>query len=167
VARETLMSEGVRLSRLSAAMPQIEAVLAGETDAVALMASLSRLLWEALPQANWVGFYRRVADEELAVGPYQGSMGCLRIPFSRGVCGACARSGRALIVPDVRAFPGHILCDERTVSEMVLPVFAHGGRLMAVLDVDSPIPDAFATAEVELLGSLLGRTFSDNPNIGF
>jgi GAF domain-containing protein len=167
VERGTLLPPGVRLARIEEALPQIEAVVAGETDAVAIMATLARLLFEALPHASWCGFYRRVAEEELAVGPYQGTMGCLRIPFSRGVCGACARTGATVIVPDVDAFPGHIACDESTRSEMVLPVIAWGGRLQAVLDLDSTSGDAFSAEEAAAIEGLLQRTFRDNPEVGY
>jgi len=126
VARGTLLAEEERLARLREALPQIEAVLEGEEDAVAVQATLACLLWEALPQANWCGFYRRVADQLLAVGPYQGGMGCLRIPFDKGVCGACARTGLTQRVPDVHAFPGHIACDGATRSELVIPVRVGG-----------------------------------------
>ena len=89
-----------------------------ERDEIALEATLACLLWEALPQANWCGFYRRVGERMLAVGPYQGGMGCLRTPFERGVCGAAARTGQVQLVPDVHAFPGHIACDDATRSEL-------------------------------------------------
>lgn len=159
VARGTLMPESARVARLQAAMPQILAALEGETDEVALEATLACLLWEALPQANWCGFYRRVADRMLAVGPYQGGMGCLRIPFERGVCGACARTGTTQLVPDVQAFPGHIACDDATRSELVIPITV-GGRLWAVLDLDSPHPDGFSAAEARILEALMARVFS-------
>jgi GAF domain-containing protein len=159
VARGTLLPEARRVARLKEALPQIEAALAGETDEVALQATLACLLWEALPQANWCGFYRRVGERMLAVGPYQGGMGCLRIAFERGVCGACARSGATQLVPDVHAFPGHIACDDATRSELVLPVRI-AGQLRAVLDLDCPHPEGFSQAEANLLESLLARVFS-------
>ena len=158
VARGTLLPEAERVVRLWEALPQIEAALAGETDEVAIQATLACLLWEALPQANWCGFYRRVADRMLAVGPYQGGMGCLRIPFERGVCGACARTVTTQLVPDVHAFPGHIACDGATRSELVLPVLRHG-RLVAVLDLDCPHLDGFSEAEARILEDLLSRCF--------
>ena len=158
VARGALLPEEERLDRLRAALPQIEAAVEGETDAVAVQATLACLLWETLPQSNWCGFYRRVEEAMLAVGPYQGGMGCLRIPFSRGVCGACARSGETQLVPDVHAFPGHIACDDATRSELVIPVLA-GGRVRAVLDLDSPHPGGFSADEAGQLEALLGRVF--------
>src|SRR5689334_12986470 len=106
VARGTLLAEPERLARLEAALPQIHAAVEGETDAVALQATLACLLWETLVQTNWCGFYRRVGATTLAVGPYQGTMGCLRIDFARGVCGACARTRQVQLVADVHAFPG-------------------------------------------------------------
>jgi GAF domain-containing protein len=158
VARGTLLPEAERVTRLSEALPQIEAALEGEVDEVALQATLACLLWETLPQTNWCGFYRRVEDRLLVVGPYQGGMGCLRIPFERGVCGACAREGRTQLVPDVQAFPGHIACDGATRSELVLPV-KFQGRLVAVLDLDSPHLEGFCEAEARLLEELLARCF--------
>ncbi len=158
VARGTLLPEAERVARLREALPQIEAALAGETDEVALQATLACLLWETLPQTNWCGFYRRIEDRLLAVGPYQGGMGCLRIPFERGVCGACARTGATQRVPDVHAFPGHIACDGATRSELVLPVWIHG-QVAAVLDLDCPHLDGFSATEAQILEDLLVRCF--------
>ena len=160
VARGTLLPESVRVARLESALPQILAALEGETDEVALQATLACLLWETLPQTNWCGFYRRVADRMLAVGPYQGGMGCLRIPFERGVCGACARTESTQLVPDVQAFPGHIACDDATRSELVIPITVRG-HLRAVLDLDSPHPGGFSAAEAGILEALMARVFSD------
>ena len=160
VTRGTLLPETARVARLQAALPQIHAALEGETDEVALQATLACLLWETLPQVNWCGFYRRVGERMLAVGPYQGGMGCLRIPFERGVCGACARTESTQLVPDVHAFPGHIACDDATRSELVIPVVA-GGRLRAVLDLDCPHPDGFSAREARLLEGLLDRVFGN------
>ncbi len=165
VARGTLLDEPVRLRRLEEAVPQIHAVLEGETDAVALEATLASLLWETFVQANWCGFYRRVAPTALAVGPYQGSMGCLRIDFARGVCGACARTGEVQLVEDVDAFPGHIRCDDRTRSELVVPVIA-GGELRAVLDLDSPHLRGFSRREADALLALMRTTF-ERPGIAW
>jgi GAF domain-containing protein len=156
--RGALLPESARIERLEAAIPQIEAALDGETDAVAIEATLTCLLWETLVQANWCGFYRRIADRILAVGPYQGAMGCLRIQLDRGVCGRAARTGEIQIVPDVSKVD-HIACDPRTRSEIVLPVFDHEKTLRAVFDVDSPSLDAFSRGEVERLAALLQRLF--------
>lgn len=163
--RDRLLPEAARLGRLDEALPQIDAVLRGETDAVALEATLACLLWETLPQTTFCGFYRRVGPAVLAVGPYQGSLGCLRIDFSRGVCGAAARTGAVQLVPDVDAFPGHIRCDARTRSELVVPV-VRGGVVEAVLDLDSAFTDAFAGGEADRLVALLARTF-DRPDVSF
>ena len=158
--RGTLLGEDQRLARLQEALPQIRAALAGETDSVAIMATVACLLWQAMAQINWCGFYRRVTERELAVGPYQGNMGCLRIPFERGVCGACARTETQQLVADVRAFPGHIACDDTTLSELVLPVWDSGGRLRAVLDLDCPKVDGFSPAEAASLKSFLKDLFT-------
>jgi len=158
VPRDVLLDAPARLDRLRRAIPQIRAVLAGETDAVALQSTLACLLWQAMPQTNWCGFYRRVAPTTLAVGPYHGNMGCLRIELSRGVCGAAARTRTTQLVPDVHAFPGHIACDDRTRSELVVPVVA-SGELRAVLDLDSPFLDAFGAEEAAILESLVVEVF--------
>ena len=158
LARGVLLAEAERVARLEEALPQIRAVLVGETDAVAIESTLACLLWEVFAQANWCGFYRRVGDASLAVGPYQGTMGCLRIELSRGVCGACARTGEVQLVADVHAFPGHIACDDRTRSELVVPVVANG-RVQAVLDVDSPHVSGFSRREADVLVALVGELF--------
>lgn len=125
---------------------EIAAVVAGESYVPARYASAACLLAEAFrPRYFWTGFY--VVDpqkpDELVVGPYQGTLGCLRIPFGKGVCGACADQKVSIIVPDVHKFPGHIACDSRSNSEIVVPVFDRSGALAAVLDVDSTEYDAF------------------------
>ena len=157
--RGTLLPEADRLARLEEATPHIVAALDGETDAVALQATLACLLWQTLAQCNWCGFYRRVDERLLAVGPYQGNMGCLRIPFERGVCGACARDGQTQLVPDVHAFPGHIACDDATRSELVIPVFDGARRLRAVFDLDSPHLAGFSEAEARALEGLITGVF--------
>jgi GAF domain-containing protein len=159
VARGTLLPEADRLARLDEAMPQIRAAVEGELEEVALQATLACLLWEALPQTNWCGFYRRVEARALAVGPYQGGMGCLRIAFERGVCGAAARSGETQLVADVQAFPGHIACDDATRSELVIPILDGSGLLRGVLDLDSPHLDAFSRGEAAKLEALLAEIF--------
>jgi GAF domain-containing protein len=158
VPRGYLLPAADRLVRLDEALPQIRAALDGETDAVAMEATLACLLWETLVQTNWCGFYRRVGEQLLAVGPYQGTMGCLRIELSRGVCGAAARSGEVQLVPDVHALPHHIACDDRTRAELVVPVKA-GGRVQAVLDLDSPHEDAFSRDEADRLLALMKDVF--------
>ena len=149
-----------RVFRLSEAIPQIEAALAQEQDSIIVQSTLSCLLWETLTQTNWCGFYRRLSATELGVGPYQGTMGCLRINIHRGVCGTCARTGQIQLVPDVEHFPGHIACDSRSRSELVLPVKNAEGVVMAVLDLDSPHVEGFSVQEAELLDGLLKRVFS-------
>ena len=125
---------------------EIESVVSGETYVPARYASAACLLSQTFsPRFFWTGFYivDPIKPSELVVGPYQGTLGCLRIPFGKGVCGACAEQGESIIVPDVHAFPGHIACDSRTNSEIVVPVYDASGALAAVLDVDSEQPDAF------------------------
>jgi GAF domain-containing protein len=121
------------------------------------MATVSCLLHQAFEHYFWTGFY--VVDptksEELVIGPYQGTLGCLRIPFSRGVCGAAARSGEVQIVEDVHAFPGHIACDARSQSEIVVPVFAPDGSLFAVFDVDSTEIGSFDAEDAAGLQAIL------------
>ncbi len=137
----------------------IRALTAGETDTVALMATVVCELHHAHPFADWTGFYRVVAPELLKIGPYQGSHGCLVIPFSRGVCGAAARSGKTLNVPDVEAFPDHIACSSSTRSELVLPVWNGRGVLLGVLDLDSNTLAAFTDADEDWLVPLLAEVF--------
>ncbi|WP_371398038.1 GAF domain-containing protein [Fretibacter rubidus] len=131
---------------------QIAAVNAGEPSRTARMATASCLLSQAFDYFFWTGFYvvDSHKDRELVVGPYQGTLGCLRIPFARGVCGACATQQATIIVDDVHAFPGHIACDSQTNSEIVVPVFTDDGALFAVLDVDSTALNSFD--EVDKLG---------------
>lgn len=133
----------------------------GETDAVALMATVVCELHHAHPLSDWTGFYRVTAPEMLKIGPYQGGHGCLVIPFSRGVCGAAARTGQIQLVPDVDAFPGHIACASSTRSEIVLPVWNGQGRLLGVLDLDSDTPAAFTETDAERLAAILAETFRD------
>lgn len=127
---------------------QAAALTKGETDAIANMANLSALLWQALPDINWVGFYRRMG-EELVLGPFQGKPACLRIPLGKGVCGAAAASGEAQVVPDVHAFPGHIACDSASRSELVIPLRAPDGEIAGVLDLDSPLPGRFTEEDLQ------------------
>lgn len=133
----------------------------GETDTVALMATVVCELHHAHPFADWTGFYRVVAPELLKIGPYQGGHGCLVIPFARGVCGAAARTGQVQNVPDVDAFPDHIACASSTRSELVLPVWNGAGVLLGVLDIDSDTPAAFTAADEAALVPLLAEVFRD------
>jgi L-methionine (R)-S-oxide reductase len=125
------------------ALRDLDAVLAGIEDDVTAMATCACLLHERLPYASWAGFYRVVAPNLLRVGPYQGPLGCLEIPFDRGVCGAAASSRTTQLVADVHAFAGHIACDAAARSEIVVPIVDRRGELIAVLDVDSHQPAAF------------------------
>ncbi len=139
-----------------------EAILSltqGETDSVALMATLACEIHHRHPLSDWTGFYRVTAPQLLKIGPYQGGHGCLVIPFSRGVCGACARTGQVQNVPDVDAFPDHIACASSTKSELVLPVWNGAGVLLGVLDLDSDTPAAFTQADEDWLVPLLAQVF--------
>ncbi|MEL7116055.1 MAG: GAF domain-containing protein [Pseudomonadota bacterium] len=136
----------------------LTALTEGETDAVALMATVASEVHHRDARFDWTGFYRVVAPELMKIGPYQGGHGCLVIPFSRGVCGACAQSGEVQLVPDVEAFPGHIACSTTTRSEIVLPVW-NQGQLIAVLDIDSDQPDAFDADDADGLAAALARVF--------
>ncbi|MEL7215800.1 MAG: GAF domain-containing protein [Pseudomonadota bacterium] len=138
----------------------IAALTEDEEDPVALMATLACEIHHADARFDWTGFYRVVAPELLKIGPYQGGHGCLVIPFSRGVCGACARTQTVQLVPDVEAFPGHIACAASTRSELVLPVFDGSEALIAVLDIDSDQPDAFDQADADALQAILRETFA-------
>ena len=121
----------------------LSTVLEGIDDEIAGMSTVSALVHNGFGNL-WTGFYRVVeADRLLRVGPYQGTLGCLEIAFGSGVCGTAARERRTIVVADVQAFPGHIVCDARARSEIVVPVFARGERLIAVLDIDSSEPSAF------------------------
>jgi len=138
----------------------IAALTEGEDDAVALMATLACEIHHSDDRFDWTGFYRVTAPGLLKIGPYQGGHGCLVIPFSRGVCGACARSGETQLVPDVEAFPGHIACASSTRSELVLPVRDRAGAIIAVLDIDSDQPDAFTETYATALQDILDATFA-------
>jgi L-methionine (R)-S-oxide reductase len=131
----------------------------GETDTVALMATVACEVHHSHPFSDWTGFYRVVAPELLKIGPYQGGHGCLVIPFSRGVCGACARTGQVMNVPDVEDFPDHIACSSSTRSELVLPVRNGAGTLLGVLDLDSNTPAAFTAEDEAFFTALLADVF--------
>lgn len=141
---------------------EILAVLDGESNQTARMATVASMLADAFPVFFWTGFY--VVDEakphELVVGPYQGTLGCLRIPFGRGVCGAAARDRQTQVVEDVNAFPGHIACDSRSASEIVVPVLGADGALIAVLDVDATEKSAFDALDAEALERLMAKVFA-------
>jgi L-methionine (R)-S-oxide reductase len=124
----------------------LEALVADEPDAIANMANAAALIWESLPDLNWAGFYRNVANEngarELVLGPFQGRAACIRIPFGTGVCGTAAATLQVQRIDDVHAFPGHIACDAASRSELVVPI-VRDGELLAVLDLDSPATARF------------------------
>jgi L-methionine (R)-S-oxide reductase len=150
-----------KTARYAELAEMIAAVLEGEPNLVARMATVASMLASAFEHFYWTGFY--VVDparpDELVVGPYQGTLGCLRIAFGRGVCGAAAASGEVQIVDDVDAFPGHIACDSRSKSEIVLPVRNPDGRLIAVLDVDATESAAFDAGDAAGLERILTNAF--------
>lgn len=135
-----------------------DALTAGEPDGIANMANVAALLWQYLPDLNWAGFYRMV-DGELVLGPFQGRPACIRIPLGTGVCGAAAATATTQRVDDVDAFPGHIACDAASRSELVVPI-VRDGRVVAVLDLDSPEPARFDPDDAsgcEALAALLAH----------
>jgi GAF domain-containing protein len=143
----------------------IAALTAGETDSVALMATVVCELHHSDDRFDWTGFYRVTGPELMKIGPYQGGHGCLVIPFARGVCGAAARTGEIQLVADVDAFPDHIACASSTKSELVLPVWNGKGKLLGVLDLDSDQPNAFTQQDADALQTILKETF-ENADVG-
>jgi len=141
---------------------EIASVLEGERNVTARMATLASMLANSFDHYFWTGFYVVDPDkpDELVVGPYQGTLGCLRITFGKGVCGAAAARRRTQLVPDVHAFPGHIACDSRSLSEIVVPVIGPSGDLIAVFDVDSDRSAAFDEVDQRWLESILTETFA-------
>lgn len=137
----------------------IAALTEGETDEVALMATLACEIHSADDRFDWTGFYRVTGPGLLKIGPYQGGHGCLVIPFDKGVCGAAARLQAVQLVDDVEAFPGHIACAASTRSELVIPVKRADGSLLGVLDIDSDQPAAFTQADVDGLQAILSDVF--------
>ena len=123
-------------------LEQARALLHGERDRIANAANLSALVYQALPDLNWVGFYF-YDGTELVVGPFQGLPACVRIPLDKGVCGAAARTRQTQRIEDVHAFPGHIACDSASNSELVVPLVDANGQLVGVFDLDSPLPARF------------------------
>ena len=130
----------------------LEGLVAGEPDGIANMANASALIWESLPDINWVGFYRNIGGE-LVVGPFQGRPACIRIPFGTGVCGAAAATLEVQRIDDVHAFDGHIACDSASNSEIVVPIL-RDGQLLGVLDIDSPKHARFTEEDVAGCGRL-------------
>ncbi len=155
-------SDAAREAHYAAVRASIESLLEGETDWIAAMATVACELHHAFAYFDWTGFYRAVDDHTLVIGPYQGTHGCLRIDFSRGVCGAAARTQQTQLVPDVELFPGHIACSSSTRSEVVVPISSQKGRVIAVLDVDSNTEAAFNDVDRRALEALcagLGARF--------
>ena len=138
----------------------VAALTEGETDPVALMATVVCEVHHSDDRFDWTGFYRVTGPDMLKIGPYQGGHGCLQIPFSRGVCGAAARSGEIQLVDDVDVFPGHIACASTTRSELVIPVQDAAGALIAVFDIDSDQPAAFRQADADALSAILSAVFA-------
>jgi GAF domain-containing protein len=130
-----------KAERYAELLGQARGLLAGEHDRIANAANFSALVFQSLPDLNWAGFYF-YDGKELVIGPFQGKPACVRIALDRGVCGAAASQRRTQLVPDVHAFPGHIACDAASRSEIVVPL-VHGGKLVGVWDVDSPVPARF------------------------
>ncbi|NRB21035.1 MAG: GAF domain-containing protein [Rhodobacteraceae bacterium] len=138
----------------------IAALTEGENDQVALMATVACEVHHSDDRFDWTGFYRVTEPEVLKIGPYQGGHGCLKIPFSRGVCGAAARSGKVQLVADVEAFAGHIACASSTRSELVLPIHDGSGLLIGVFDIDSNLPNAFSQQDADALTAILSEVFA-------
>lgn len=137
------------------------ALVAGEPDTIANMANIAALIWQYVPELNWAGFYR-VIDGELVLGPFQGQTACIRIAIGKGVCGTAAATGETQRVADVHAFPGHIACDAASRSELVVPIIRNG-KVIAVLDLDSPHPDRFQAEDQAGLEKLVAAVA---PSIG-
>lgn len=155
---ETLQkSDGTKEQKYQTLVPQIESLIADETDPIANMANVAAALMETF-RFWWVGFYR-VVDRQLVLAPFQGPLACTRIGYGRGVCGTAWREARTVIVPDVDAFPGHIACSSASRSEIVVPIF-QGGQVVAVLDIDSDYLATFDDTDAKYLQQIcqmLGR----------
>ncbi len=133
------------------ALAQISAIMPSCRDEIAAMSSIVAVLHNSFEYFYWTGFYRVVEHGIMAVGPFQGTPACVEIAFERGVCGHCATTRKAVVVDDVHEFPGHIACDSKSASEIVIPVFGEGGRLTAVLDIDSDRRSAFDETDLQYL----------------
>lgn len=157
-----MLAKSEKEARYAALAAEIAAVTAGETNLTGRMATVACLLHHAFDIYYWTGFYLVDPEKgsELVIGPYQGTMGCLRIPFGQGVCGAAAAGQKTVIVEDVEAFAGHIACDAASKSEIVVPVFDQAGRLIAVLDIDSALPAAFDEIDARWLEEIAANVFS-------
>ncbi len=146
-------------------LAQARALMQGENDYLANAANLSALLFQEISDLNWVGFYF-LGKSELVLGPFQGKVACTRIPLGKGVCGTAARQGRSLLVPDVHAFEGHIACDTASASELVVPVM-RGDCLLGVLDMDSPTPGRFTSAEQTMAEALVREYIQASNSVSF
>lgn len=164
---KTSMSDEIRIEQWPKEKPalyrllymQLAALMEDESHPLPNLANAAALLWQAMEQINWVGFYLNTGHEELLLGPFQGKTACIRIPFSRGVCGAAAREKCTLLVYDVHQFPGHIACDSASNSEIVVPLMEKG-RLLGVLDIDSPVVGRFDEEDkdgLEAIAALLSQ----------
>ncbi|HEX3699816.1 MAG TPA: GAF domain-containing protein [Phenylobacterium sp.] len=160
-AFNALVLPDAKAARYATVAEEIAAVLEGEPNLTARMATVASMLAASFEHYFWTGFYLVDPDKpgELVVGPYQGTLGCLRIAFGRGVCGTAAATRQTQVVADVAAFPGHIACDSRSVSEIVVPVIDGAGRLIGVFDVDSDRPAAFDGLDAEWLARILKQAF--------
>jgi GAF domain-containing protein len=147
------ISDSSKAGSYSGLQEQARALLEGERDPIANAANLASLIFHALPDLNWVGFYR-MSGGELVLGPFHGKPACVRIGLGKGVCGTAARDRRTIIVPNVEEFPGHIACDSASRSEIVIPVI-HGGRLAGVLDLDSPKLARFDEVDARALEAIV------------
>lgn len=147
---------GMTQEQYDAMRGRLDALLHGETDEIAKMATIACELYAACEQFDWVGFYRNIDDNTLKIGPYQGSHGCVTITFDRGVCGKCARERKIQSLPDVSLIPHHIACASTTRSEIVLPIIDGRGHLIGVLDIDSDMLAAFDEIDEANLGKIGG-----------
>jgi L-methionine (R)-S-oxide reductase len=159
------LEAGAKHAAYQAASQAIDANLIGESDPILKMSTINCLLKTFLPYYYWVGFYRVSGPQRLSVGPYQGTLGCLHIDFERGVCGRAAREGRTQIVHDTHALAQgseHIACDPNSRAEIVVPVFDHAGRLIAVFDVDSTEKESFDEIDQAYLEAILRKHFAES-----
>lgn len=150
---ERVESAGTKYALYQRICEQLQELLGNESNFVANAANTSALLFQSLPDVNWVGFY--IAEgEELVLGPFQGKPACMRIPFGKGVCGAAARKQETIVVTDVKRFPGHIACDTASQSEIVVPLL-NWGKVLGVLDIDSAALNRFDHEDEEGLESVV------------
>lgn len=136
-------------------IPELESILNNQDNEIAIMATISCVLSQNLNYFFWTGFYRVVKEKTLVIGPYQGTLGCLEIPFSKGVCGHCATIKKTVIVPNTHKFKGHIACDSRSLSEIVVPVFDKKNNLIAVFDIDSTEENSFDNIDKKYLEKIM------------